>query len=171
MQKPTQSRYARGIANPDPVKLAALRALLESDPTLGKADVARRVGLSRASVGYYVRSIAADVARAREEAATRRVLSHVDLVERVAGVASDVREEIARVRRSGGKNASALFAGFRTLLAAERLLAELVGEIAPPAQNTYVLQVAAMLDRPVAASALSTTARTALGMVQNGASG
>jgi hypothetical protein len=47
------SRYERGIAHPDPVKLAALRALIEADPTTSKAELARRTGMSRASVGYY----------------------------------------------------------------------------------------------------------------------
>ncbi len=156
-------RYARGVRSPNPVKLAALRALLEADPTLSKAEIGRRVGLSRASVGYYLRTVSADLARARGAAAERRVLSHVDLVERVAGTADELREEIGKLRAAKGTNSATVFAGYRTLVQVERLLGELLGEIKPPTQNTYLVQVAALLDRPLDPSALSDAARVALG--------
>jgi hypothetical protein len=155
------SRYERGIANPDPVKLAALRALIEADPSTSKAELSRRLGISRASVGYYVRAIAAEVAQAKGEAVSRRALSHIDLVQRVAATADEVRDEIARVRASKA-NPTAIFAGYRTLVQVERLLAELLGEV-QPAANVYLQRVEVLLSTPVDAGTLSPALRAALG--------
>lgn len=154
------SRYERGVAHPDPVKLAALRALIEADPTLSKTELAKRAGVSRATVGYYLRTIAEDVAQAKDEAASRRALSHVDLVRRVAATADEVREEIARVRASKAAP-TAVFAGYRTLVQVERLLAELLGDV-QPAANVYLQRVEVLLSTPVDANALSPSLRTLL---------
>jgi hypothetical protein len=135
---------------------------------LNKADLCVRVGIGRSTFPYYLRHIRGAVAEAttkNEDARQRVALSHIDLVERVSSAAGEVREEIARLRAAtGAKNTSAIFAGYRTLVQIERLVAELIGEIAPPVQNTYIVQVAALLERPVAVSSLSATARSALGM-------
>jgi AcrR family transcriptional regulator len=132
---------------------------------MSKADLGRKVGLSRTAVAYYLRSMTTDLAAAAAqnvEVKRRRVLNHLDLVERVASTADEAREEIAKLRATKGVNPSVIFAGYRALTGIERLLAELLGDIQPPTQNTYVLQVAALLDQPVALSALSEPSRAVL---------
>ena len=139
---PERGRHARGIKQPNPVKLSAVSAVLAADPSISKSEVARRTGLTRATVGYYVRHLAAEVAAAAErkaEVRERAVASHFDLLERVTRSADEVRAQVARLRSPAPDPAlaRAFFAGHATLNAIHRTLGELLGEIAPPTHNVY----------------------------------
>jgi transposase-like protein len=160
------SRWQRGIRRPDEIKLAALAALLEREPGMSKAELCRKSGIGRSTLPYYIRHIREAVAEAasrNEEARERIALTHVDLVARMNRTAVEVRADLDRLRASKATASPAvIFSGVRALVQVERLLGELLGEIQPPTQNTYVLQVAALLDRPVELSTLSATSRAVL---------
>jgi DNA-binding Lrp family transcriptional regulator len=168
----TAGRYARGVQRLNPALVERLQAELRAEPTISKAELARRVQASRATVGYYLRRLQDDVhdAATRNGAVRERAaLSQLDLVQRVAEAADEVRAEIGKLRAAPGgtSNPSVTFRGYGVLTQLLRLLAELVGEIAP-VQNTYVLQVQALLQRPVAVAELSPTARAALRVDDHG---
>jgi len=93
----SQSRYARGIKNPDPIKMDVLRVLLERDPSISKADLARKAGLSRAGVTYYIRSMREEMARATaksEELRRRAAENDVDLSLLVKSLALRMGREV-----------------------------------------------------------------------------
>lgn len=158
-------RYARGVRSPNPVVLAGIEALLAKEPTISKSELARRLGVSRMTILYAMRSMREAVGRAASESAEvrRRLdLNHVQLVERVNVSARELREDIARLRTAGvTKHASAIFSGARALVAIERLTAELLGAVQPPTAN-YHVQVAALFDRSIDPTMLTEVARTAL---------
>ena len=162
------SRWKRGIGKPNEVKLAALRALLERDPGMSKAELCRKAGIGRSTLPYYLRHLRETVATAVErnaEARERLALTHVDLVTRMNKTAVEVRRDLDRLRvAKSGATPAVLFSGIRALVQVERLVAELLGAVQPANQTTYVVQVAALLDQAVAPSLLSSTARAALGM-------
>ncbi len=166
--KPAAGRYTRGIKQPNAVRLSAVSALLTAEPTISKAELARRTGLSRTSVAYYLRHIAVEVAAAAEkqtEVRERAVETHLDLLDRVARSADDVRAEVARFRSRSPDPAlaQAFFAGHSTLNAIHRTLGELLGEIAPPTTNLYLARIDALLATPVDPSSLPAHMRATVG--------
>jgi transcriptional regulator with XRE-family HTH domain len=165
---PGRGRYARGIKQPNPVKLSAVSALLAAHPSISKSELARRAGLTRATVGYYMKHLAAEVAAAAEKKAEvreRTVASHLDLLERVTRSADEVGAEVERLRSRTPDPAvaRAFFAGHSTLNAIHRTLGELLGEIAPPTHNVYLTKIDALLAAPVDAASLPAHVRATLG--------
>ncbi len=159
------SRYARGIRAPDPAKLRAVRELLERDPAITKKALAEAAGLSRTALGYYLRAMRdelAAVATKNEDVRRRQVLSHLDLVERVSGTADEVRSEISKLRATNGANPAAIFAGYRTLVAVERLLGELLGEVRPASTTVYMQKIDVLLATPADDARFSPELRAAL---------
>lgn len=161
-------RRAPGIKRPDPKKLAVLRGLLESEPGLTKAALARRAGLGRSTLPLYLKHIRDDVAKAaaqNDATRDRLAMTHVDLVARVDETAREVRDDLTRLRAAGPVgNAAVIFSGVRALVQVERLVGELLGIVKPPTQNTYILQVRALMEQSVPPSSLSTTTRAVLGV-------
>ena len=117
--KPKVSRYARGIRSPDPDKIDAIRLMLESSPSITKKDLARAVNLSRTSLTYYLRHMQDEldaVSATHEDVRYRRVLHHIDLLEGMSTAATEVREEIAKLRAKGANPTAILRGTVRLLL-------------------------------------------------------
>lgn len=163
-----QRRYDRGVRRPRPEVLARLRQLLAASPTISKSELARRAGLSRASVGYYLRHVKVDGAHAIVQSEPIRApsVTHQQLVERVAHAADDVRLVISELRAEPTTPATSasIFRGYTTAARLWHLLGELLGQIAPPQQNVYLNQVTMLLQQPTAPASLSPTTRAALGL-------
>ncbi|MBI5500851.1 MAG: winged helix-turn-helix transcriptional regulator [Deltaproteobacteria bacterium] len=141
--------------------------MLAADPGVSKSELARRVGVSRTTLAYYLRSMPIEVQAAQGATAeTRRkvALDHFDLLDRIAAAADDVREVIADLRKqpTTPATAGAIFAGHRTAERLWRLLGELLGQVAPPTTNIYLTRVEALLSGPVDRASLSPTLRSAL---------
>ncbi len=114
-----------------------------------------------------MRETLAKAATENEEARKRIALTQVDLVDRINATAADVRDEIAQLRTSkGGRNASLVFAGVRALVAVERLLGELVGQLQPPTTSVYLQKIDVLLATPADATRFSPELRAALAEVQ-----
>ena len=161
----SSGRWARGIKKPNEVKLDALRLVLERNPDLSKADMCRRVGVSRATLAYYLRVIRDDVqaAATKMQAVTdTRVVTHLDLVKRLSQAAEQVWRDIEHVRATSGTIPSAVFNGYRALVQVERLLAELLGQLHPPTQNVYLQKIDVLLNSPASIETFPATLQAAL---------
>ncbi len=100
-----RTSYADGVKRSNPVKLAALQAAIGPDPTLPKAELVRWVGVSRATVGYWLRHLRDELAAATERKTAVRdqvTATHFDLLDRGAATqAAQVQEDTDRLRASG----------------------------------------------------------------------
>lgn len=169
-------RYDRGVKRLDPELVDRIQVALTEDPTLSKSELARRVGCSRATLGYYLRALPEQLkqtADRHEEVKTRRAATHLDLIERVGQAADEVREEIAKLRGlpPSPPTSSATFRGYGVLGNLYRLLGELLGEVSPPTTNLYLTKVDALLSSPIDPSQLSPSLRAALKEEQQRGSG
>lgn len=161
------SRYERGVRSLRPDVVDSIRAALTADPAVTKSELARRVGVSRATLGYYLRGMgenAESVAKRRDDHGERIAASHAELVERVALSVEEVRGEIRKLQAfpTSPTSASAVFRGYGTLERLFRLLGELLGQVSPPTTNVYLQKVEVLLSSPVGADSLSPMLRAAL---------
>ena len=127
-----QGRYARGVLNPDPAVLDSIRKVIAEEPGIAKAALARRLGLSRATVGYYLRHMGKAVRVAAERNAhlrERRTLDYFSLLERVAAAGDEIATVIDSLKQAplGPQTASTIFKGHLALERNQRLLGELMG--------------------------------------------
>jgi predicted transcriptional regulator len=167
LRSSSRSRYARGVRNPQPKLLERISEGLAADPRASRSEVARRLGISRATLSYYLRFIKEHaVTVKRDELKRCAALSQQDLVERIGEAAAEVTQVIGELRAgpTSPSTAGAVFKGYATLERVWRLLGEIVGDVAGPRQNIYIGQVQALLNQPVAASSLSPATRAALGL-------
>ena len=146
--------------------LDQIRNLLAQEPTLTKADLARRLGVSRATLGYYWRHLSTD---SQETSRTLQApaITHSILVERVAHAADDVRLVIADLRAGPATpaNAASVFKGYGALEPLWRLFGELMGDVSPGG-NVYLTKVEAMLSAPIRDRDLSPGLQAALQVAQ-----
>ena len=158
------SRYARGVSRLDPVKVEAIETALGDDPTLSKSELARRTGLSRATVLYYLRAMPSALQGAHDTAKDRAAESHLDLVAHVADARRAVRAELDRLATLPlhPSTSGVMFRGFGTLERLLRLQAELLGEVSPPTTNVYLSRIELLLASPVSPNALPEELRRAL---------
>lgn len=160
------ARYERGVKHLRPDVADRIREALRADPTISKAALALRVGVTRQTVIYYLRAMGDEVDRAAAEQATvraRRVESHLDLVAEVGDAITAIRAQIGKLGdATDGRTAGAIFRGYATLERYLRLQGELLGEVAPPTQNTYLVRVEALLSAEVDPSRLSPAIRRAV---------
>lgn len=163
-----RTRYERGIRRPNPVRVATLQGLLAKNPGLSKAELARRLGVSRATIGYYLRALeeALAVAKERDEALRVRAGAHqVDIAEGVTTLAEKLRQQASRLLDASSDDLAAKSVAARLSTAYERLArlsADLSGRTKPGATNVYVEELRAVLLAPVDASRLSSAARASL---------
>ena len=163
------SRYARGVKQLDPTLVKGIHAILEQNPGISNAELARRLSRSRQTILYYRRGLRAELAKfaARDEQVHERlVLSQFDLVNRVTEAADDVRREISRFKSSDPDPvlATIKFRGHSTLNQIHRLLGELVGEVSPPTTNIFLTRMDAFVAADtVEAAALPAGIRARLG--------
>jgi transposase-like protein len=147
--------------------------VLAENPTTSKAELARKVGITRTSLYYALRHLKSGDAQstAHAESGKAVAVTHQQLVERVAHAADDVRLVIGDLRAepTTPTTAAAVFRGYSTAAKLWHLLGELLGEIAPPQQTLYLNQVTLLLEQSVAPTALSRTTRTALGLTDESA--
>jgi hypothetical protein len=160
-------RYQRGIKNPKPAVMAKIREALEADPSVSKSKLAKLVGCSRQTILYYLRAMKDQVqqtASLKTEVRQRVAISILDLSDQVTEAIEDIKTEISRLRSSipSPATASIMFRGYSTLEKLWRLLGELLGQIQPPQQNTYIIQVQELLNRTVDLAVLSQTAQKVL---------
>ncbi len=144
------SRYARGVKQLDPALVSEMHAVLEQNPGISNAELARRLSKSRQTILYYRRALRAELAKfaARDEHVKERlVLSQLDLVDRVVEAADDVRSDISRFKSRDPDPviATVKFRGHNTLNQIHRLLGELVGEVSPPTTNIYLTRMEAFV--------------------------
>ena len=131
-RQPGASRYARGVQKLNPDLVERITKVLDEEPTLSKSELARRLGVSRQTVLYYIRAMGQQVEEAaarREEIAERRAITYLDLIERVAGTASEIEQVIGNLRRwPSVAVAGHLLRGYSALGRQQRLLAEMMGK-------------------------------------------
>lgn len=163
-----ESRYARGIKRPNAVKVAALQGLLTKHPGASKSELARRLGVSRQTVSYYLRSLQDDVhAAAANDAALRvRAAAHqVDVAESVAALAEKLREQAAKLLDDGTGDLAAKSVAARLASAYERLArlsSDLSGRTKPGPTSVVIEELRAVLLAPVDMSRLSSAAQASL---------
>lgn len=149
----TTGRYERGVLNPKPELVARIRQAMAEDPCASKSVLARRVGVSRATLSYYLRAMAARarVADATKVDAELSTITHDVLLGRLDGAARDVAAVIGELRQlpTTPTTAGAIFRGYGTLERIYRQLAELLGQLHPPSTNIYLTQVQTLLTTPV----------------------
>ncbi len=162
------SRYERGIKRPNAVKAAALQGLLAKHPGASKSELARRLGVSRQTVAYYLRSLQADVAAAvanDEALRLRAAVRQVDVAEGVATLAEKLREHAVNLLDDRSGDLAAKSVAARLSAAYERLArlsADLSGRTKPAATNVHIEELRAVLLAPVDASRLSSAAQANL---------
>lgn len=163
-------RRSKGVKRPSEALSREIARILQREPGIPKAKLARELGVTRVTVSRYLHTMQVDVAKAaaRDAAVRQRVeMSHVDLVERVASAADEVRSVIGRLRKAQvpqpGK-ASAVFRGYASLTQLYRLLGELLGQVQPATTNVYLTKVEALLATPASVSALPPAVRAAMGI-------
>jgi transcriptional regulator with XRE-family HTH domain len=161
------NRYLRGIKRPSPELMARIECELARDPAMSKSELARRVGVSRQTVAYYLRALpehAGLVAAANKDVATTIATAHRNLIERALKATDDVEAEIGRLRAlpTSAQTSAVTFRGFGTLERLLRLLAELTKPAETPQQNLYLNQISVLLNQPVAPESLSHAAQAAL---------
>jgi len=161
------SRYRQGVSNPRPELVEAIREALEADPGINKSELARRVGVSRQTVNYYLRAMGKElqeVASRRQEVKDRATLSHLDLLDRLAGATEEIGEIIRELREQPMTPAlaRAAFNGYSVLERYNRLIGELLGEVSPPTQNVYITKIEALLNAPLEPGALPNELRECL---------
>jgi hypothetical protein len=166
-------RYERGVKNLDPVKAAAIQAVLAVSPTITRAELGRRVGLSKSSVAYYLRGLQADVAAAtakREEIREQRGETQAELAEMVATLATRMNDEARKLLdRSMDDLPAKTVAGKLASACAQlaRASAALSGK--PTTTNVHIQQLQALLMAPVDLNRLSPVARAVHGMADDAA--
>jgi len=162
------SRYERGVKRPNPVKTAALQALLAKSPGLSKAELARRLNVSRATIGYYLRSLNEALAVAKERDETLRVRAgaqQMDIAESVATLAEKLREHAVKLLddRTGDLAAKSVAARLSTAYERlARLSADLSGRTKPAATSVHIEELRAVLLAPLDVSRLSSAAQATL---------
>ncbi len=171
---PASTKYQRGVQHLRPELLKRIKREMEKDPTLTKAALARRLGVSRQTVHSYLRGLphaaAEATARAEETRTTVVTTTHVDLISAVSRAVEDVQEEIAKLRAcptSPGAS-GVIFRGFATLERLWRLLGELLGQVSPPEQHVYVTMVNNLLNQQLDPGRLSPSARELPGIGADG---
>lgn len=160
-----RDRYREGVRTLRPDIVDSILVALSVQPAITHADLARQVGVSRATIGYYLRGLGSDLRRAataREEIGARLAVTQLDVVDRVVRASDELRGDIGRARAAG--DTIGVFRGFSTLERYLRLLGELLGEVAPASTvtNVYLTKVSALLDAPIDAESVPTLVRTAL---------
>jgi predicted transcriptional regulator len=140
-------RYHRGVRNLRPELVEGIRLALSKEPGISKAEVARRLGVSRATVGYYLRAMKDVVADTRTAARDTVVRNQLELVARVSESVDALESDLQRVRQLpfGTSSAQVLFRGYATLVTYHRLLGELLGQVSPPTTNLYLVKVEQLL--------------------------
>lgn len=157
------SRYERGIKKLDPVKVAAIQGVLAKNPSITQAELARRVGLSKAGLTYYLRGLRAelDAAAAKNTALrARQSETQVDLAEMIASLAERMRREAFELldKRPNDLQAKGTAARLATACAQlARASGALSGRTGPA--NVHIAQLQALLLSPLDASKLSPAAR------------
>jgi len=167
----TSGRYARGVKNLDPALVDRIRAALTADPSIAKAELARQIGVSRSTLSYYLRALPEQVqavAARKEEVQNSLANSHLELLTKVSAAGEQIEQVIAELRTlpTTPATASAVFRGYAVLERYHRLSGELLGEIAPPTTNVYLMKVEAMLSAQVNPASLSPELRAALDEAQ-----
>jgi len=131
-QSGRQGRYARGVQKLNPDLVEKITKILDEDPAISKSELARRVGCSRATLGYYLRGMGQQVEEAgarRAEIAERRALTYFGLLEKVSETAGQIEDVISGLRKwPAPVVAGHLVRAFSTLQREQRLLAELMGK-------------------------------------------
>jgi len=168
--KPT--RHQRGVQKLNPELVQKIRDELAKEP-LSKSALARRLGVSRPTIIWYLKALAN-----QPEPATTAMSEPVpsiqmqaqatqdDVVKRAARACDEIEEQIRELRASPSSTsvACAAFKGYSVLERFLKLLAELRQEIAPAQQNVYV-QIAALMSQPIDPKALEPAEqRTILGI-------
>jgi predicted transcriptional regulator len=153
----------------DPVKRAAIEAVLRDEPTVSKSEIARRTGLSRPSVGYYLRGMRETLEVAGGVAAAKAADGHHELLECVGRAIAGAEAQIAKLEAmpTGPATAGAIFKGYACVSRLARLKAEMLGSVAQPVQNIYLTRVEALLSAHVRVEALPAEW---LGLLEPGAS-
>jgi DNA-binding Lrp family transcriptional regulator len=144
------SRYSRGVKQLDPALVNGIHAILEQNPGISNAELARRLSKSRQTILYYRRALRAELANLaarNDQAKERLVMSQLDLVDRVTEAADDVRREISRFKSRDPDPviATVKFRGHGTLNQIHRLLGEILGEVSPATTNIYLTRMEAFV--------------------------
>lgn len=150
------SRYARGVSRLDPEKVEAIETALRDEPTLSKSELARRTGLSRATVLYYLRAMPSALqggtregqgpsggeplgpGRTRRRCPTRRP-GGAGPAGGVAAPPLDLGRDVQGLRHAG---------------AVAPASSRVAGRGCPPTTNLYLSRIEVLLASPVSPNAL-----------------
>lgn len=171
--KPT--RYQRGIQNLNPELVQKIRDELAKEP-LSKSALARRLGVSRPTIIWYLKALANQpepappaIGEPAPSIQMQAPATQDDVVKRAARACDEIEEQIRELRASPPSTsvACAAFKGYSVLERFLKLLAELRQEIAPTQQNVYV-QIAALMSQPVDPKTLAAVERRAILGIETG---
>lgn len=167
-------RYERGVKNLNPKVVEKIQKELSQQPTQSKSELARKVGVSRQTLLYYLRALPKQteaLAKENIEIQKRNSINHLALLENIQSSANDIQKTIGQLKGVSFslENASAIFKGYAVLEKYFRLLGELLGEVSPPATNLYITKVEALLNSSIDVKQLPPAIQQVLGS-KNGAS-
>ncbi len=164
----TPTRYERGIRRPNAVRLAALQGVLEAQPGISKTELARRIGVSRATISYYLRALDYELqaAKERDEALRHRAAVHqIDIAASVGDLAQRLRNAAVSLLDDRGADLAAKSVAARLSTAFERLArlsTDLAGRTKTGTTNIHIDELRAVLLGPVDVARLSPAARATI---------
>jgi biotin operon repressor len=171
----TKSRYSRGVRKLNPVFASGILALIEKNPDISNAEIARRLACSRQTIVLYRREMKEEldklVARNRDVRDTI-AFSQLDLRARVEATEREISQDINDVR-SGSLDpmtGAAVFRGHGARRQIQQLLGELTGELKAPTTNVYLAKFDAFVSGEVGASELPKSLRAVVEGEGSGAS-
>lgn len=155
----SKSRYGRGVRKLNSVFASGILALVEKNPGISNAELARRLGCSRQTIVLYRKEMKGEldklIAHDRDVRDTI-ALSQLDLRARVEATEREIGRDIDDVRN--GKldpmTGAAVFRGHGARRQIHQLLGELTGELKAPTTNVYLAKFDAFLSGEVGPSDL-----------------
>ncbi len=165
--KKPKSRYGRGVKKLNSVFASGILALVEKEPGITNAELARRLGCSRQTIVLYRKEMKQEldklIAQDRDVRDTI-ALSQLDLRARVEAMEREISQDIDDVRsgRLDPMTGVAVFRGHGTRRQVQQLLGELSGELKAPTTNVYLAKFDAFLSGEVGRSELPEGLRAAV---------
>jgi len=122
--KPESGRWHRGVKQPNEIKLAALRALIEREPGLTKTELCIRTGIGRSTLPYYLRHVREELAHAtakNEKLRLQAAEKDVDLALMVTSLAVRMGREVDSLLERSGNDLASKSVAARLAVAFDRL--------------------------------------------------
>jgi hypothetical protein len=115
-----RDRYREGVRRPRPATLEKIRAAMLADPGASRRELARRCGISRTTLTYYLRAVGdrlPETMKMTDDARDREVLGFLDVLAEFKVNATEIRGEIRKLQSLplDPATSAAIFRGFEVL--------------------------------------------------------